>query len=228
MSKFTIVRLSISGERFEILVEPNYALKFKQGEIKEHNKAIAFDEIYSDANKGIRASDEKLKKHLKSNNLQESLKIILEKGELLLTTQQRKQKIEEKRKNIIATIARNYVDPKTNIPHPPQRIEQALQQARVSINPVKNVDEQVTTIVDELRKIIPMKSEGSNLKINVPSQFAPQSIGIIKALGEIQSEEWQSDGSLITKVYLSAGSRITLLDRLNSLTKGNINAEEIN
>ena len=73
-----------------------------------------------------------------------------------------------------------------------------------------------------------MKSEGSILKINTPSQFAPQSIGIIKSFGEIQSEEWQTDGSLITKVYLSAGSRITLLNRLNSLTKGNISAEEIN
>ena len=214
VSKFTIIRLLTAGERFEILVDPNYALKFRQGEVKDYNKAIAFDEIYSDANKGIRASDEKLKKHLKSNNLQESLKIILEKGELLLTTQQRKQKIEEKRKNIVSTIARNYVDLKTNIPHPPQRIEQALQQARI--------------IIDELRKIIPMKSEGSILKINTPSQFAPQSIGIIKSFGEIQSEEWQTDGSLITKVYLSAGSRITLLNRLNSLTKGNISAEEIN
>jgi len=228
VSKFTIIRLSTAGERFEILVDPNYALKFRQGEVKDHNKAIAFDEIYSDANKGIRASDEKLKKHLKSNNLQESLKIILEKGELLLTTQQRKQRIEEKRKNIVSTIARNYVDPKTNIPHPPQRIEQALQQARISIDPVKNVDEQVKIIIDELRKIIPMKSEGNILKINIPSQFAPQSIGIIKSFGEIQSEEWQADGSLITKVYLSAGSRITLLNRLNSLTKGNISAEEIN
>ena len=228
MTKFTIIRLLISGERFEIFVDPNYALKFKQGEIKDHNKVIAFDEIYSDANKGIRASNEKLKKHLKSNNLQESLKIILEKGELLLTTQQRKQKIEEKRKNIITTIARNYVDPKTNIPHPPQRIEQALQQARISIDPVKNVDEQVKAIIDELRNIIPMKSEGNNLKINIPSQFAPQSIGIIKVFGEIQSEEWQSDGSLITKVYLSAGSRVKLINRLNSLTKGNISAEEIN
>ena len=60
VSKFTIIRLLTAGERFEILVDPNYALKFRQGEVKDYNKAIAFDEIYSDANKGIRASDEKL------------------------------------------------------------------------------------------------------------------------------------------------------------------------
>ena len=82
-SKFTTIRLTVSGERFEILVDPDNALKFKQGEITDHNKAIAFDEIYEDANKGTRISENKLKKHIKTTNIQEALKIILEKGELL-------------------------------------------------------------------------------------------------------------------------------------------------
>ena len=112
-SKFTVVRLSISGEKFEIFVDPDRALKYKKGESHEYEKAIAFDEIYADANKWIRIPDEKLKKHLKTDNVQEALKIILDKGELLLNTQQRKQKIEEKRKKIITLIAGNYVDPKT-------------------------------------------------------------------------------------------------------------------
>ena len=114
------------------------------------------------------------------HNIQEALKIILERGELLLNTQQRKQKIEEKRNKIIGIITRNYVDPKTKIPHPPQRIEQALQEARVSIDPIKDADEQINIIIDELRKIIPMKSENHKLKINIPAQFAPQSIGLLK------------------------------------------------
>lgn len=226
-SKFTIIRLSISGERFEILVEPDYALKFKKGEIQDYSKVIAFDEIYADANKGIRVSDEKLKKHLKTDNLQEALKVILKKGELLLTTQQRKQKIEEKRKKIIATISNNYVDPKTKIPHPPQRIEQALQEARISIDPVRDSDEQINGIIDELRKIIPMKSEIHKMKINVPVQFAPQSIGLLKKFSNVESEEWQADGSITAIVNLTPGSKITLIEKLNSLTKGNIIADEI-
>ena len=63
-SKFTTIRLTVSGERFEILVDPDNALKFKQGEITDHNKAIAFDEIYEDANKGTRISENKLKKQV--------------------------------------------------------------------------------------------------------------------------------------------------------------------
>ena len=226
-SKFTVVRLSVSGEKFEIFVNPDHALKYKKGESHEYEKAIAFDEIYADANKGIRIPDEKLKKYLKTDNVQEALKIILDKGELLLNTQQRKQKIEEKRKKIITLIAGNYVDPKTKIPHPPQRIEQALLEARVNIDPIKNTEEQVKGIIEELRKVIPMKSEISKLKIVIPAQYAPQSIGILKKFGTIESEEWQNDGSLSTVIVLSPGSKITLIEKLNSLTKGNIIADSI-
>ena len=43
-SKFTVVRLSVSGEKFEIFVDPDGALKYKKGESHEYEKAIAFDE----------------------------------------------------------------------------------------------------------------------------------------------------------------------------------------
>ena len=72
-----------------------------------------------------------------------------------------------------------------------------------------------------------MKSENHKLKINIPAQFAPQSIGLLKKLSEIESETWQTDGSLTSVVNVTPGSKITLIDKLNSLTKGNIIAEEI-
>ena len=78
-----------------------------------------------------------------------------------------------------------------------------------------------------MRKVIPMKSEISKLKIVIPAQYAPQSIGILKKFGTIESEEWQNDGSLSTVIVLSPGSKITLIEKLNSLTKGNIIADSI-
>ena len=44
-SKFTVVRLSVSGEKFEIFVDPDHALKYKKGESQEYEKAVAFDVI---------------------------------------------------------------------------------------------------------------------------------------------------------------------------------------
>ena len=68
---------------------------------------------------------------------------------------------------------------------------------------------------------------GQEYKCPPTAQYAPQSIGILKKFGTIESEEWQNDGSLSTVIVLSPGSKITLIEKLNSLTKGNIIADSI-
>ena len=158
-SKFSTVRLSTDGERFEILVHPDPALDFKFGRNVEISQIVAVDEVYSDANKGLRVPAEKLQKHFKTTNFLQIAEIILRKGDLNLTTDQRRRLVEEKRKQIVATIARNFVDPRTGLPHPPLRIEQAMAEIRVSIDPFKDVNEQTKLVIDDLRGILPLKSE---------------------------------------------------------------------
>ena len=67
--------------------------------------------------------------------------------------------VDEKRKQIIDYIAKTYVDPRSHLPYPPLRIEQAMADARISIDPQKSADDQIKDIVDGLRGIIPLKSE---------------------------------------------------------------------
>ena len=43
----------------------------------------------------------------------------------------------------------------------------------------------------------------------------------------MESEEWNNDGSLSSVILVSPGSKIMLIDKLNSLTKGNIIANLI-
>jgi ribosome maturation protein SDO1 len=45
--------------------------------------------------------------------------LILKKGTLQLTTDQRRKMVEDKKRQIIDFISRQAVDPKTNLPHPP-------------------------------------------------------------------------------------------------------------
>ena len=59
----------------------------------------------------------------------------MKKGELNLTTEQRKKMISEKRKQLVTFIAKTYVDPRSHLPHPPLRIEQAIEDGRISIDP---------------------------------------------------------------------------------------------
>ncbi|MDA4129782.1 MAG: ribosome assembly factor SBDS [Thaumarchaeota archaeon] len=223
-SKFSVVRLSTGGEHFEILVHPDPALNFKFGRNVEISQIVAVDEVYSDANKGLRVPAEKLAKHFKTTDFLQVAEIILRKGDLNLTTEQRRKLVEEKRKQIVANISRNYVDPRSGLPHPPMRVEQAMAEVRLTIDPFKDVSEQTKTVIDQLRSILPLKSERIKMLIKVPAQYSSQSFGALKGVGEIIKEEWGADGGLTVIIEIPAGVHSTLLDRLGSLSKGTAQA----
>jgi ribosome maturation protein SDO1 len=218
--KFTVARLVLDGEKFEVLVKPDPALEYKMGKRSDISSALVSDEIYSDANKGSRASSEKMKKHFKTTDSVDIAKQILAKGELNLTTDQRRKMVEEKKRQIVQFINRSFVDPKTHLPHPIVRIEAAMEEVRVPIDPFRKVDDQAKAIVDAVRKILPLKSETLKLTVTVPPQFAAQSYSVLKSTGDLLSEEWLADGSLRAMVDISASLRGQFLDRLGSVTKG--------
>jgi ribosome maturation protein SDO1 len=225
-NKFTIVRLSVEGDKFELLVKPDPALDYKLGKRMEISNVLVSDEVYSDAHKGSRASSEKLMKHFKTTDSSEVAKQILARGELNLTTDQRRKMVEEKRKQIVAYINRSFVDPKSHLPHPIIRIEAAMEQARVSIDPHKKAEDQVKEVVDSLRAILPLKSETLKLIVRVPPQYAGQSYSVIKTAGELKGEEWLADGSLKVVIEMNAGMRGAFIDRLGSVTKGTAEVKE--
>jgi ribosome maturation protein SDO1 len=224
-TKVTIVRFSVEGEKFEILVKPDPALEFKLGKRKEISGVLISDEIYSDSNKGTRASTEKLMKAFKTTDTTAIATIMLQKGELNLTTDQRRKMVSEKRKQIVDFISKTYVDPRSHLPHPPLRIEQAMDDARVSVDPFRNTDEQIKEIIEQLRSIIPLKSESMVLEIVVPAQFAAQSYSVLKSSGTLKKEEWQSNGGLKVILDIPAAARANVMDRLGSVTKGTASIE---
>ena len=226
-SKFTTVRLSVAGEHFEILVNPENALNHKLGRKVEISQVLGVEEIYSDSNKGLRVSAEKLQKAFKTIDITKVAEIILRDGELQLTTAQRHKMVEDKKKQIINMISKSFVDPRTMLPHPPLRIEQALQDAKVVIDPFRDANEQAKKVIDAIRIILPLKSEKQKFKIVVPPQFAPQSIGALKSFGDIQKEEWGADGSLTAIIEIPAGVRTALIERLGSVSKGAAQVVEV-
>ena len=227
MVDVTLVRYSFEGEKFEIMVKPDPALDYKMGKKKDISAVLISDEIYTDSGKGTRPSSEKLLKAFKTEDQTEIAQIILEKGDLNLTTDQRRKMMEDKKKQIVTYIAKTYVDPKSHLPHPPLRIEQAMKDGRVSVDPQKSVDEQVKDIVEQLRSIIALKSESLKLEIVIPAQFASQSYAVLKSVGSLESEEWQNNGSLKAILEIPAAARPNVIDRLGSITKGSASVEVV-
>jgi ribosome maturation protein SDO1 len=220
--RYTLVRYSHRGEKFEILVDPENGLSYKRGERTDLTNVLMLDTIFTDANKGTRPSESKLEEVFGSNDPLEIAKIMFEKGVFQLTAQQRKEMTEQKLRQIITLISRSYVDPSTKLPHPPMRIENALGEIKVNIDPFKDAEEQLKDIVQALRPVLPMSMEKVEIAIKIPAEHSSKSYGIVKELAEILRDEWTTDGSWIAVIEVSAAMQGDLLDKLGKATQGNL------
>lgn len=220
--KYTLVRYARAGEKFEILVDPDAGLSYTKGEINDVSKALIIDTIFIDSRKGEKASGEKLEAVFGTSDPLEVAEEIFKKGTFQLTAQQRKIITEQKLKQIIGIISRTYVDPRTKLPHPVKRLENALSEAKVSIDPFIDAEIQVKEIVKSLRLIIPLSIDSVEIALKIPPEHASRAYGIVKNLGEIKRDEWQSDGSWIAVVKTPAAMQLELLDRLGKVTQGNL------
>ncbi|MDP1553319.1 MAG: ribosome assembly factor SBDS, partial [Methanobacteriaceae archaeon] len=138
MEDAVIARLESHGERFEILVDPDLSAEYKKGSNGSNisiETVLAVEEIFKDAKKGDKASEEGMLKVFQSSDPLEVASLIIQKGNIQLTAQQRREMQEEKHKKIVANIARNAINPQTGLPHPPKRIEKAMEEAKVRIDP---------------------------------------------------------------------------------------------
>jgi len=220
LEKAVVARLESYGEHFEILVDPDEAARIRQGEKTEIEDVVAALNIFSNASRGTRASEESLLKVFKTTDFPAIARKIIEKGEIHLTAEQRRHMMEEKRRQVITFIARNSVNPQTGHPHPPQRIEMAMEEARVNIDPFKHLDEMVKETVKALRPILPIRFEELRLAIKIPPDFAARAYGDIAAASTMEKDEWQKDGSWICVVRIPAGIQGEFYDVINKVTKG--------
>jgi len=225
--RYTVARMTHDGEHFEILVKPQLAFSYRLGKTTSISELLITDTIFTDAGKGLRVSEDKLQEVFATTDPIKIASIILRKGTLQLTTEQRKQLVEDKRRQIVSFISRQCVDPKTNLPHPPMRIEQAMKQIHFSIDPFRDVEEQAREIIKLLRPILPLKMEQISVVVRIPPEYASKVYGTVKGFGVIKREQWQADGSWFATVEMPAGLYGPFLEKLGKITRGNLEAKMV-
>ncbi len=220
--EYVIARIEKSGEKFEVLVKPDAVQRLRDGKDIDLMAEMAIDQIFRDAHKGSKASDEKMQEFFGSVEPLAVARQIVKHGEIQLTTEQRRQMLEAKRKQIVQYIAANAINPQTGAPHPPQRIEIAMEEAKVHVDPFKGVEEQVKDVMDALRPLIPIRFEKVRIAVRLSAEDSAKCYGDIKSFGFILKEEWSPTGAWIGVVEMPAGMQTDFLERLNSKTKGNV------
>ena len=217
-----IARLKTHGHRFEIIVEPEKAYAFKMGQEIPMEEILEGYIIFRNATKGEKASEDLQLEIFETTEPEEIAKRILKKGELQLTAEQRSRMSEEKRKQIITIITRNAVNPQTGLPHPPQRIENALQRVGFSIDPLRDASSQAKEAIKALMPLLPIRVEQVVLALKFPPEFVGKAYGIIESYGEIEKQEWGKDGSWLVLTKVPGGMAGSFLDKVNSFTKGKV------
>ncbi|MFH0961152.1 MAG: ribosome assembly factor SBDS [archaeon] len=222
VDKATTVRIERNGKKFEILVDPDKALLFKQGQKWGMESLLAVNEIFKDSRAAEKASSSDIKSAFGTDDIFKAAEAILSGGELSLTVEQKRKIIEDKRRQVVSIIARNAVNPQTGMPHPPARIETSMEEAHIHIDPNKSADEQISEILKALRPIIPIKFEKKRIACKFPAVHAPRAIGLVKRFAELKRDSWLPDGSWVCEVELPAGMMQEFIDAINRESKGEV------
>ena len=216
-----VARLETYGETFEILLDPAAMDLIKAGKEIDLMEYLAVEDVFNNASKGTRPSEEMIQKAFGTSDIREIAQRIIAKGEVQITAEQRKEMLQAKKKQIVAYIAANAINPQTKLPHPPLRIELALDEAKFHTDPFKPVDKQVDEAMHLLRPILPIRFEKTKVAIRLRGEDYGKCYDDLIHFGIVEKEEWQADGSWIGLMEIPAGLITELTNKLNSRTKGN-------
>jgi ribosome maturation protein SDO1 len=223
----TIARLAKGGVTFEIMVDPDLALRYRKGEhTLDMEEVLASQNVFLDARRGERAAEKDIEKAFGKADLFSVAAAIITHGDLQLTTEQRRRFTEEKRKKIADIISRQGMDPKTKLPHPPQRIMNAMEEAHVHIDPFRPAEDQIKDVLAKIQAVIPIAMERLEVAIKVPMSHAGKASSMIREIAPVKSEEWRSD-SWVAVIEIPAGMQADIYNRLNRLTGGSVEVKII-
>ena len=215
-------RLESHGQRFEVLVDPDAALAISRDEFDgDLEDVIAAEDVFEDATSGDRPPEESLKEVFETTDPMEIIPEVIKRGEIQITAEQRREMQEQKHRQLVQTITRNAVNPQMDdAPHPPERIESALEETDFRIDPMEPVETQVDDALDALRPVIPIRFDEVTVAVQVPADYAGSAQAKIRQFGDLDSEEWQSDGSWIGVLTFPAGMQNEFYDLVNEHTSG--------
>ncbi|MBU0636177.1 ribosome assembly factor SBDS [Candidatus Micrarchaeota archaeon] len=216
-----IARFEHSGHKFEVLVDPDLAVELRKGKIVSFNDLVALDSVFKDAKKGETQSETMIQKVFGTTEFEKVVKHIILKGQVQLTTDQRRRMLEEKRKELASFIAQNAINPQTKTPHPLTRIEIALEEAKFNVDVFKSIEEQVPLALNVIKPLLPISLEKLKIAVKVPASFSGKANVILHKFG-IKKEEWQKDGSLVAVLELPSGLKQELFEELNKMAHGQI------
>jgi ribosome maturation protein SDO1 len=220
-----IAKLHKEGKHFEIMVDSDKALALKKTGKGFVADMMTVQQIFHDIKKGVRASDSDLEKAFNTSDVFKIAEKIIKEGELHLPSEYKTKERDEKLKQVVDYITRTCIDPRTSMPLTPQRIESAIKETGIRIDEKKSVEEQFSSILNTIQKLLPIRFETKKISIRIPASLTANAYGLVK--GFIMKEDWKDNGDLEVVVQLPKATLMEFFDKLNRVTHGSAITKEL-
>ena len=218
----TTARVKKGAKHFEILVDLDEAMKVRKGE-GNINAAVLTDAVFHNLKSGENAGTKEMEDAFGSSDLMVVAERIIKEGEVVRTTESMKGEHDVKYKQVVDFLVRNAISPEGR-PYTPDRIMKALGEAHVNVKN-KPIESQVSEIIDQLARVLPVKIEVKKVRLVVPALHTGKAYGIVKEF--MVKEDWKDNGDLEVVVEVPAGLVMDFYDRINGATHGGVLSEEI-
>ncbi len=219
---FVTARKKVKGLQFEISVDFDQAMKFRQGK-GDIMSALNSTAIFTDLNKGMKASKNELENAFGSYDFHSVAEIIIKEGEIQKPQEFRDAEREARVKKVVDLILRNAVD-QHGRPYTEERIKKAIEEVHFNFDN-RPAEQQMMELVEKIKPIIPISIQMKKIKLKIPARFTGQIYGLLKDYK--QNEEWLSNGDLQAILLIPAGMQLDFYEKLNDVTHGSVQSEEI-
>jgi ribosome maturation protein SDO1 len=227
IEKAVVARLHYSGQKFEVMVDPEGALELKRGKKMDLREVLAVPCIFRDVRSSMRVAEQDLQKIFGTVDVWKIAEKIIKNGELQFTTEQRRKMIENKITQIATIISKRGINPQTGSPHPVQRIISAMKEVGVNVDPFTDAELQIDKVVNAIKKLLPISFQKIVVEVKIPSQFAGSANSTLKKFGGVLSEQWLGDGSLQARIEMMAGMQDEFFQKISSITHGQFESKVI-
>lgn len=150
--------ITVKYKGLEILCVPGSVIPYRNGKLDISKVLLTDDAIYKNVKNGNVASEKDMTKAFGEKlNLADAFHLMLTKGDFQITAKERQLLNDQRKAKLLAYFNDNFVDPKTNAPHPISRLEVTFAQIKARINYEIPFDKNCEEIRKSMLGVLPIK-----------------------------------------------------------------------
>jgi ribosome maturation protein SDO1 len=223
LTNVSIVRMKLSGHRFELACYKNKILNYRSGIEKDLDEVLQSPHIFSNVSQGVFANKKDLEEAFGLLSVPEIQKIILDKGIIQVSDKERAAEAERLFHDIATIVTEKCINSETSLPYTQRMIEQAIREKlHYSVKNNRTAKSQALEVIKALQQIMPLQRAQMRVKVLVPIDFSK---AVKKRVQSMENVIIEAESTELSNLYeitliLNPGLYRTLEEFLKETTKG--------